>query len=192
VYENDHFEYVLGDDPKIIHKPTKLGQPKGVMIGCYAILRRGNDVWREVMDSSQVEAVRAMSRAKDSLMWTQFASEGYRKTVVRRCAKLVPIQDEMIERTLRDDDETFDMGAAPAQAAAEPSADPTVVAQQAKVETTKAAKPKANGKARPAALAKALEQEDEQVPESENPAPAEKPAYEDPPHEGGADEDDIF
>jgi recombination protein RecT len=108
VHENDDFEVSFGDDPRIFHKPAQLGADRGTMIGAYAICRtKDGAVYREVMDKAQIEAVRNQSKAKDSLMWTQFASEGWRKTVLRRCSKRIPIVDELIERTLEADNKTF-------------------------------------------------------------------------------------
>jgi recombination protein RecT len=131
VHANDAFEWEQGDEPKIRHKPAQLGSDRGEMIGAYAILRpKGGDVYHEVMDASQIEAVRAQSRAPNSLMWSQFKSEGWRKTVLRRCAKRVPMPfDEALEKTLEADNATFEMGE-PAKTGAEPAKDPTIVAEQ--------------------------------------------------------------
>jgi recombination protein RecT len=121
VHENDEFQYEFGDDAKIIHKPPKLGKPRGEMIGAYAIATGEGYVMREVMDADQIEAVRQQSRAKDSLMWTKFKSEAWRKTVVRRLAKRVPVQIEGIESVLRSDDETYTFDDIPQEAAPEPT-----------------------------------------------------------------------
>lgn len=108
IHENDEFTYEFGDDSRIVHKPPKLGKPRGEMIGAYAIakLKDGNVV-REVMDRAQIEAVREQSRGKDSLMWTKFSSEAYRKTVARRAAKVIPIVDQRTEGMFKRDDEQF-------------------------------------------------------------------------------------
>jgi recombination protein RecT len=127
VYENDEFSMQFGDDPRISHVPAKLGADRGQMVGAYAICRtKEGAVYREVMDRAQIEAVRNQSRAKDSLMWTQFASEGWRKTVLRRCAKRIPIVDDVVAKTLDADDQTFQFDEGEL-----PTVDPaTVVADQ--------------------------------------------------------------
>lgn len=109
VHENDHFIWHQGDEPKIEHEPARLGQDRGKMIGAYCIYKRedGTILHREVMDYSQIEKTREQSKAKDSLMWTKFASEGYRKSVLRRGVKTVPVSDTMKEIIRRDDDENF-------------------------------------------------------------------------------------
>jgi len=110
VYANDTFDVEYGDNPRIAHKPPKFGEDRGEMIGAYAICKtRGGEVYREVMDKAQIEAVRAQSRASDSLMWSKFASEAWRKTVLRRCAKRIPVLDDLTSRAMDADDQTFDM-----------------------------------------------------------------------------------
>lgn len=130
VFENDAFDVEYGDKPTITHKPPKLGSERGKMIGAYAILKaKDGTVYREVMDKAQIEAVRNQSRAKNSLMWTQFESEAWRKTVLRRCAKRVPMPlDQLAERALDADNATFDMSTE--TVSEPPAADPSVVAQQ--------------------------------------------------------------
>lgn len=107
VHEHDHFVRDEGDDPKIEHKPAPLGAERGKLIGAYAIFRNGDGILhREVMDAPQIEAVRAQSKAPNSLMWTKFAEEGWKKTVVRRGFKSVPCS-ENLEVVVRRDDDMF-------------------------------------------------------------------------------------
>lgn len=109
VYENDKFVWRQGDDPGLDHLPAQLGTPRGVMIGAYAIFRKGADILhREVMDAGQIETARQQSKAPDSLMWKKFPEEGYRKTVIRRGVKTVPVS-EPLEQIVRRDDEMFDL-----------------------------------------------------------------------------------
>lgn len=107
VYENDHFEAVLGDDPHLEHKPAKLGQPRGEIIGAYAVYKdaEGTILHREVMAKEDIEAARSVSKAKDGPGWRNFYSEFARKTVVRRGAKSIPnIPDRLRTIIERDDD----------------------------------------------------------------------------------------
>jgi recombination protein RecT len=114
VHGNDTFVWRQGDDPKIEHEPAKLGTPRGDMIGAYCIYKRedGTILHREVMDKAQIEMTRNQSKAKDSLMWTKFQSEGYRKSVLRRGIKTVPVCDTMREIIQRDDADNFDFSKA--------------------------------------------------------------------------------
>jgi recombination protein RecT len=167
VHANDEFNVEFGDDPKIHHRPASLGTDRGEMIGAYAIITKDGVKYREVMDKAQIEAVRAQSKAKESLMWTQFASEGWRKTVLRRCSKRVPIVDEIVARTLEADDKTFSFDEDEM-----PPVDPeSVVSEQ---ESENPAPPVASEKkpasttARPRALAAALAQDEDDYPPPDN------------------------
>jgi phage RecT family recombinase len=119
VYANDDFLWQQGDDPKIEHTPAKLGTPRGEMIGAYAIYKREDKtvLHREVMDKTQITTTRNQSKAPNSLMWTKFETEGWRKTVVRRGIKSVPVS-ESLEQIVRRDDDMFDFN----QATIEPPA----------------------------------------------------------------------
>lgn len=114
VYKNDLFKRVQGDDPKIIHEPVAPGEAAGQMIATYAIFKRedGTILGREVMDAAQVAMVRAQSKAPDSLMWTKFETEGWRKSVIRRGMKSVPVS-EKLENIIKRDDEAFDFSGPP-------------------------------------------------------------------------------
>jgi recombination protein RecT len=109
VHENDTFVWHQGDEPRIEHEPARLGKSRGEMIGAYAIYKRedGTVVHREVMDKDQIEKTREQSKAKDSLMWTSFKSEGYRKSVARRGFKSVPV-GAALDQIVRRDDDLFD------------------------------------------------------------------------------------
>lgn len=108
VYSGDTFVWHQGDEPKIVHTPAPLGGERGQLIGAYAIFRDKDGVvlHREVMGRDQIEATRGQSRAKDSLMWTTFKEEAYRKTVVRRGVKTVPVGAQL-DQIVRRDDEAF-------------------------------------------------------------------------------------
>lgn len=113
VNKNDIFRRQQGDDPKIIHEPTELDSDPGPLIGCYAIFKRedGTILHREVMRAKEVTTARDQSRASDSLMWTKFETEGWKKTVIRRGIKTVPVS-EGLERAITRDDENFDFSQA--------------------------------------------------------------------------------
>ena len=107
VHEHDRFIRHEGDEPHIEHHPAPLGQPRGPMIGAYAIIRNDSHILhREVMDAAQIEAVRAQSKAPDSLMWKKFTEEAWRKTVIRRAMKSVPCS-EKLETIVRRHEDLF-------------------------------------------------------------------------------------
>lgn len=111
VVEGDVFEYELGDEPRIHHvpsprPPTWMPPEKG--IAAYAIFRHPTQgiLHREVMWGAEIRRTQAASKAKDSLMWTGFWTEGWRKTVARRGSKSVPVSPQL-ERLIQRDDENF-------------------------------------------------------------------------------------
>jgi recombination protein RecT len=90
VYSLDHFDYELGDDERITHKPL-LGGDRGKPIAVYAIAKtKDGAIYREVMSVTEVEKVRSVSRASGTGPWTQWWDEMARKTVIRRIAKRLP------------------------------------------------------------------------------------------------------
>lgn len=111
VYANDHFVWHQGDDPKLEHTPAPLGHPsgRGNMIGAYAIYKRhGEILHREVMDVNQIKTVQSQSKKPDSLMWTKFPEEAWRKVVARRGFKSVPSLSEKLDAIVRSGDEEFE------------------------------------------------------------------------------------
>jgi len=104
VYDKDQFEYELGDEERIIHKPF-LGEDRGNPIACYAISKtKDGAVYREVMSVADVEKVRSSSRAANNGPWTQWWDEMARKTVIRRIAKRLPSSADL-DQVLASDNE---------------------------------------------------------------------------------------
>lgn len=96
VYERDSFDYQLGDEPRISHKPA-LGE-RGKPVAVYAIVRtKDGGVYREVMTVDQIERIRQVSRSGENEAgpWTQFWPEMARKTVIRRLYKFLPSSTDL-------------------------------------------------------------------------------------------------
>jgi recombination protein RecT len=90
VYDKDHFEYELGDNESITHKPF-LGEERGKQIAVYAVAKtKDGAIYREVMSVADVEKVRAASRAGKFGPWVDWWDEMAKKTVIRRMAKRLP------------------------------------------------------------------------------------------------------
>lgn len=103
VYERDQFDYQLGDDEHIIHKPLITGE-RGKPVAVYAIARTTDGgAYREVMSVAQVEKVRAVSRAsKPDSPWNTWWDEMARKTVIRRLAKYMPSSSDLDQLLARE------------------------------------------------------------------------------------------
>jgi recombination protein RecT len=98
VCENDAFEYVLGDDERIVHT-LNLRAPRGAPYAVYATATlKDGAVIREVMTTAQVNAIRDRSDAYrafkagkiKSTPWSTDWEEMARKTVFRRLSKYLP------------------------------------------------------------------------------------------------------
>jgi len=110
VYENDAFDYELGDAPFIRHKPT-LGE-RGKIIAAYSIATlKDGSISREVMSIGDIEGVRSKSKAQKG-PWDDpiFYPEMVRKTVARRHSKALPMSTDL-ETAIERDDELYDLGA---------------------------------------------------------------------------------
>src|SRR3546814_953252 len=88
VYANDHFKWTLGFDENVEHEPAPLDQEPGEPVAAYAVavLKDGSRLL-EVMRKSDIEKVRAVSRAKGNGPWVQWRSEERRvgKECVSTC-----------------------------------------------------------------------------------------------------------
>lgn len=103
VHENDHFEFVLGDEEKIIHR-IDVRAPRGKAIAVYCIIQLvTGGVIREVMTVDQINVIRdrsdgwrAFAAGKiKSTPWSTDWDEMARKTVFRRAQKLLPRSPEL-------------------------------------------------------------------------------------------------
>ena len=93
VYENDEFEcsFDLEGGKKLHHKQFFDGDP-GPLRLAYAVAHFKNGGHQvEVMRRDQINKIRKSSRSPDSGPWAQHTEEMWRKTVVRRICKYLPL-----------------------------------------------------------------------------------------------------
>ncbi len=122
VYENDHFDYELGDREVLRHRPA-MGE-RGALIGAYAIVRtRDGGIYRSVMDKHEIERRRAASAAPDSPAWRDWYDEQACKVVLRHCLKRAP-QSSVLDRLLHTETIASPVSAA-SEAARAPMPDPS-------------------------------------------------------------------
>lgn len=90
VYENDAFEYELGDNEHITHKPVFNG-PRGAMIGAYAIAKtKDGGIYRRVLTGEEIKKIKAFSKAEHGPWQGDFESEMWIKSAIRRLSKILP------------------------------------------------------------------------------------------------------
>lgn len=119
VYENDAFEYELGDEPFIRHKPNLDGD-RGKLIAVYSIATlKSGEKSRDVMSVSEIEKIRALSKGKNT-PWNNptFYPEMAKKTVARRHSKMLPMSSDL-DDLIRRDDHLYDLDGAREEAQAE-------------------------------------------------------------------------
>lgn len=118
VYAVDEFDYALGIDPWITHKPGKRAAlvddaTRYEIVGAYAVAK-GIDggVWVEVFEPDDIQKVNAVSRATSGPGKT-WPGEMARKGPLRRMWKFLP-KNERMNRVAEHDDDSYDMELAPA------------------------------------------------------------------------------
>ncbi|CAB4165022.1 RecT Recombinational DNA repair protein (RecE pathway) [uncultured Caudovirales phage] len=126
VYQRDSFEYELGDEERIVHKPY-LGEDRGKPVAVYAIAKtKDSAIYREVMSVSEVEKVRRASRAANGPAWTQWWDEMARKTAIKRLAKRLPSSADL-DQVIASDNEAVGLATdAPGSATIDPPVLPGV------------------------------------------------------------------
>lgn len=107
VYEKDEFDYELGDNAFIRHKPYIGGEASGGIVGAYSRAKLANgEVVREVMSAYQIMQVKAKSKAGNGPWQDQaFFPEMCKKVVARRHYKQLPHSESMDAMIARDDEE---------------------------------------------------------------------------------------
>ena len=107
VCENDGFEFELGDEPFIRHRPAMGDRGKPIAAYSIATLKSGEKS-REVMSFDEIEAIRKRSRAANAGPWVTDWAEMARKTVARRHSKVLPMSTDL-DDLIRQDDALYDM-----------------------------------------------------------------------------------
>ena len=96
VYANDKFERQYAPKRNLFHAPAE--SDRGEEIGAYALVefKDGTINW-EWADKKLIERHRKHSKQPDSVMWTSFHEEAWKKTAIRILAKRLPISNPGME-----------------------------------------------------------------------------------------------
>lgn len=107
VKENDFFDYELGDNERMVHKPAL--RNRGATIGAYSIAKLASgETSREYMDIDQIQAVKKRSKTAASGPWVTDEDEMCRKTVFRRHYKRLPKSTDL-EQIIEHDNENYEL-----------------------------------------------------------------------------------
>ena len=104
VFENDEFEFQLGLEPKLVHKP-KL-ENRGNPIAWYGVCRfKDGGYFIKVMGKEEVEKHRVRSPSVNSSHspWNTDYEEMAKKTIIRSMFKYLPVSPEILEVGLPDE-----------------------------------------------------------------------------------------
>lgn len=109
VCQSDEFDYQLGDDERIVHKPS-LGD-RGEIIAAYSIVKlRSGDTSREVMSRKEIDAIMERTKSRDYKTkeivgpWKTDFAEMCRKTVFKRHYKRLPRSSDL-DNVINDDND---------------------------------------------------------------------------------------
>lgn len=105
VYENDEFEYELGLDPKLKHKPAMKGRGEPVWV--YAIYKlKSGGYGFEVMSKHDIDEHRKKYSKAKSSPWDTAWEGMAKKTVIKQVLKYAPLKSEFV-RAITDEDVTL-------------------------------------------------------------------------------------
>ena len=122
VREGDVFDYGLGMNPYITHKP--IAEEGAALTHVYAVAKLANGEKQfEVMTKKDVMKIKASSKAsaKPGSPWTTWETEMWKKSAIKRLCKLLP-KSVQLQRAIEIDD-AFEVGRpqTPSMAAIDPS-----------------------------------------------------------------------
>jgi recombination protein RecT len=106
VYEADEFDYELGLEPKLKHRPSE-AEERGALRYAYACaqLVNGGKVWRVLNRGDVMRAKKSSQSASyPSSPWQTSEAEMWRKTAVRALAKFLPLSPELRDAVAHDSD----------------------------------------------------------------------------------------
>lgn len=102
VHENDEFSYQYGLNEDLKHVPAT--GDRGALIYVYAVAKlKDGGVQFEVMSRSDIDKVRAQSKAGNYGPWQTHYDEMAKKTVIRRLFKYLPVSIELATAVTMDE-----------------------------------------------------------------------------------------
>jgi recombination protein RecT len=110
VHAGDEFDYQLGDEPHILHKPALKGGRTRPITHAYSIAKfKDGGISREVMTIDEIEDIRRKYSRSRKGPWNDPVTypEMVRKTVARLHAKQLPMSSDL-DTVLRRDDALYD------------------------------------------------------------------------------------
>jgi recombination protein RecT len=120
--DEGRFTYVIGDREALTHEPILFGE-KGAPVAAYAIaMLKDGSIIREFMAAEDIDRVRRSGASQLNFVkgerpkvsdtpkgtWADWPSEMWKKSVIRRLCKRLPISAEDMRRIMEDEDNLRD------------------------------------------------------------------------------------
>ena len=91
VYPGDDFDYGLGSEPFVRHRPSLKAKDPQTLVAVYCVCKLSSGEFQAtIMGKEEVDLIRSRSRAKDSGPWVTDYEPMAIKTAIRRALKYVP------------------------------------------------------------------------------------------------------
>jgi recombination protein RecT len=131
VRESDQFVFWIDEDGEHLrHTPGDVGP----YVKAYAIAKtKDGGTFIRVMSKAEIDKRRAVSKARDGVMWREWWDEAAMKTVLRNLSKRLPSSSDLDELLRRDDDEDAFEARPAMSGASAATADPEVDPRQVEV-----------------------------------------------------------
>lgn len=177
VYAEEHaqgkFRYRAAPNPELFHEPIIVGERGEVVAAYSAVKLRDGSHHYEVMRRDQLEAIKNRTKSKRRKKvnnveveeitgpWATDEEEMFRKTVIRRHSKRLPVSSELLDVTRRIDG-LYDMDPDNGEIDLDPAPAPAPVAKAKKASAASRLKQAAKSLPKPVADPKPKEPEDEE------------------------------
>lgn len=110
VYSNDEFDYTLGLNRNLVHKPAKSARGEAIYVYAVAKLKDGGSPF-VVLSLEEVESIRSRSKASKNGPWVTDWAAMARKTAVKQLSKWLPMSSEFASAVALDGSVRTDVGA---------------------------------------------------------------------------------
>jgi recombination protein RecT len=102
VHSNDLFEWALGTDERITHKPAT--GDRGLLVAVYAMAKlTTGGVHFEVLDMAEIEKAKRASKSSSFGPWKDHFEEMAKKTAIRRLFKYLPVGTDLTRAVALDE-----------------------------------------------------------------------------------------
>lgn len=103
VYENDEFEYELGMDPVLKHKPARTNRGNPIYFYATFKLTNGGQGFQVMSIEDVQEHAKKYSKTYNNGPWQTNFEEMAKKTVLKKLLKYAPLKTEFVKQVIQDE-----------------------------------------------------------------------------------------